>query len=114
MTIPDPAVYASIPTALCFGVWSVRQLIKSVKGETGARGPRGIEGSAMTVRDYKQLADLLKEELNGRYMMAPEARDKFEDVKERVDNLDRKMDVFSADLSRLIVRIEPLVAKHHA
>jgi hypothetical protein len=56
----------------------------------------------MTVRDYQQMADILKQELNGRYMMADEARLRF-------DKLNEKVDTHASQVSRFIEKVESFI-----
>ena len=41
----------------------------------------------MSVRDCEQLSDYLMKQFNGRYMLAPEAREKFAAIHHRIDAL---------------------------
>lgn len=102
MNIPDPAVYATLPMFGGMVVWIGTQFVKSVtRGDTGAAGPQGIPGAtmAMTVRDYQQISDLMKQELNGRYMFADESRKRFDMVDHKIDGLERTVKALAANLS---------------
>lgn len=98
MTIPDPLVYASIVPLLGatakVGQWFVQDVIRQKK--TNDRSNAAIDQrparAEMTISEFRPIADLLKDELNGRYMMAQEARDKFAAIDAKLVEVDRKMD----------------------
>lgn len=98
MTIPDPLVYASIAPLLGavikVGQWFVQDVMKQKK--TDARSNAAIDQrpahAEMTISEFRPIAELLKDELNGRYMMAQEARDKFAAIETKLVKLDSKID----------------------
>jgi hypothetical protein len=83
--VPDGAVWAALPLMGAMGVWSLRSLIVQVAWPKGDRGETGRDGPAMTVRDYREISDVLRKELNGRYMMADEARERFTTLEQKLD-----------------------------
>lgn len=89
MTVPDPAFYASLPAIGGMIVWIARQFVianaKSSSGEFESIAP------SLTVRGYKEIAELLTKELNGRYMLAGEARDKFKELGSKIDILAERL-----------------------
>lgn len=93
MNIPDPAVYAALPLLGGAAVWIARQFVTQTAGPRGDVGPRGLTGQdapPMTIRDYRQVAAVMKDELNGRYMLATEARERFAALEEKVDEAKRE------------------------
>ena len=88
MQVPDAGVYAVLPMTGAFAVWGLTQFVRQVvgpKGDTGPRGQPGADAQRLTVRDYKEVAEVLRAELNGRYMMAGEARERFAAIEEKLD-----------------------------
>lgn len=77
--------------------WIARQFILDVMSKTrrGALDLRSlsippataapVQHVEMTLSDFRQIADMLKRELNGRYMFADEARKRFEDLENRLE-----------------------------
>lgn len=97
MNIPDPAVYASIPVVGAAAVWIGRQFVQSVL-RNSRPGGRTVE---MNVGEYKQLSELLTQTLNGRYMAATEARDRFS----RIDRNIERMHTDHADLRETVAQL---------
>ncbi len=98
MQIPDPAIYASLPVLGAACVWVGRQFV--VTNARRLREP-AIRVAApldvpMSLREYKDVSDLLKQELNGRYMAASEARDRFAQVERKIEDLGDSLKVFIA------------------
>ncbi len=92
MTIPDTAVYAILPIAAAAALWAAKAFVDertrrrtttTTVTTTQPQAPAHVE---LTIGDFRQIADLLKAELNGRYMFANEAREKFDELGERLDN----------------------------
>lgn len=82
MTIPDPLVYGNVGLIVGGVIWGIKQIAKGEKGEKGEAGKPG-----MTVREYKELSEVLITSLNGRYMMAGECRGRFENLEKKVDEI---------------------------
>ena len=103
MVVPDSAAWALVATnAGGIFVWALRSFINQEagpKGSTGNTGAPGKDAPEITIRVYKQLADLLISQLNGRYMMADEAR-------HRLQTLEVKLDVQGESLNKLIERLD--------
>lgn len=106
MTVPDPLVYASIPLLGGAVVWIGQQFVQSVilRNRATADPERAIAPPAppllapqLTVESYRQIAELMKQELNGRYMFAKEARDRFGSVETKIDGLGRDMKAFISE-----------------
>lgn len=91
MNIPDPAVYALLPTLGGMAVWIGTAFIKSVTGTSAPVPAIPNIPVSMTVRDYQQISELLKKELNGRYMFAEEARNRFDAIEHKLDGQSRLM-----------------------
>lgn len=90
MNVPDPAVYAALPVIGGAFIWIARQFILDVLSRSRPR-----TAPQMSLGDFGQLADALKRELNGRYMFAEEARDKF-------NGLEMRLEACVEDLKRYI------------
>ena len=98
MIVPDAAVYGSIPVVAGSLVWMGRQFVLDTldrKGPKGDKGDRGNDagpiGDQMTVRNYKSFSDFLIAQLNGRYLMATEARERFAQINVKLDRLHDSM-----------------------
>ena len=103
MNVPDGAVYAALPTLGAAAVWIATSFIKQVAGPRGERGDRGDAGRdapELTVRDYQLISETLVKELNGRYMIADEARGRFM-------ALEAKMDKHAQEVRMAFARIDP-------
>ena len=89
MSVLDAALGATIPIIAGTLVWAGRQFVTQTVGQTGARGPIGPSGPAgsMTITDYHELADLLMERFNGRYLLASDARAMFDRIERKIDQL---------------------------
>ena len=83
MNVPDAAVYAALPMIGGFAVWVAGRFVKQVAGPQGERGEPGSH--EVTVRDYKLISEELVKQLNGRYMLADEARGRFMRVEAKID-----------------------------
>lgn len=99
------------------GIWIATQFVRSITnppGPKGDPGPKGNDGAvgSMRVADYRQIAALLKDELNGRYMFADEARQKFSNVESKIEVLERKVDLHAGEVSSFIAKVTPLIPKH--
>lgn len=93
MNVPDWAVGSSIPVLAGSLAWGARQFVLSVvtkRGPQGTQGEPGPAGPEMTVRAFNQLADLLTQRLNGRYMLAIEARERFDRIETLIDRMTEK------------------------
>ena len=95
MNIPDPVVYVSIPSTIAGLIWAGRQFVyqtvgkqgnQGIQGDQGPEGPPGHDAFDMTVRDYKILSEQLVKELNGRYMLANESRERFMALEGKIDD----------------------------
>ena len=82
MFIPDPAVYAALPILASGVTWAAKAFIDSRARRRISPGTNHVE---LTLGDFQQIADLLKRELNGRYMFANEARQKFDELANKMD-----------------------------
>lgn len=89
MTIPDPLVYSSLPVLLGFVVWVSRNFVKETVAlfkkdsrDDAASPPR----KQLSIGDFTEIATLLKQELNGRYMFAVEARERFAAIERKIDH----------------------------
>lgn len=94
MQIPDSIVFASIPIVTGSLLWAAKQFVKDNQGEKGERGERGEQGRAapgITVRDYKELSEMLINIFNGRYMLATESRERFENLERKIDNINEHL-----------------------
>src|SRR5580693_1733236 len=94
MNVPDPLFYASIPTLGGLLLWGGRQFVLStigMKGDKGEKGDRGESSLGDSVRDFVDLRKAITEELNGRYMFADEARQRFEKLECGLENLETKL-----------------------
>jgi hypothetical protein len=87
MQVPDAAVYACVPTLAGCLLWIGRQFVMDVISSRGPRGEKGDPGPGMTVRDYKEFSSFLIGQLNGRYLMAGEARERFAALESKLDDL---------------------------
>ena len=93
MMVPDGLVWASIPVLAGCLLWAGRGFVidtvnqRGPKGEDGKQGEQGNPGPGMSVRSYKELSEMLVTQLNGRYMMADEARQRFDLMAEKIDDL---------------------------
>jgi hypothetical protein len=91
--VPDPFVYAAVPLIGGFLLWCLRQFIVStgkqgIQGDTGPPGPQGAKGvDGMSVRDFKEFSRLLCTEMNGRYLLAKDARDEFAKLNLKLDQI---------------------------
>ncbi len=76
-------------------MWAAKAFVSQVAGPRGDKGDTGQPGSMaeLSVRDYKEITDVLRRELNGRYMMAEEARDRFSAIDKRLEHLMVKVGV---------------------
>lgn len=101
MTIPDQLFYACIGPAAGAVVWWARQFVISSisrwrqegSGPADISPARGAASSAgMTVRDYQQIRELMVKELNGRYMLAKEARERFDALAEKIEDVRRLLE----------------------
>jgi hypothetical protein len=84
MVVPDAAVYAALPLLGGVAVWVGKQFVSSVKLGTGT------PPDEMSVKVYRQLAHMFRSELeshfDNRYMFADEARQRFTDLEQKLDN----------------------------
>jgi hypothetical protein len=101
MNIPDPMVYASLPILGGAAVWIGQQFVQSVifrnRDDPKTSPERRERLSAMTVQDYRQISELLKQELNGRYMFAKEARERFGGIENKIEHLGEDMKAFISE-----------------
>lgn len=102
MNIPDPFIYASIAPIGGFVVWTGRQF---VVWATNQKKNQEVDSTLqplveLTVRDYKQITELFTKELNGRYMFATEAREKFEKLEQQLASHATEMRVFMAKIGK--------------
>ena len=92
VNVPDPAVYASIPVVAGSLLWIGRQFVVATveqvgpKGDVGAKGATGDPGE-MTVDNYRKFSDFLIERLNGRYLLATDARERFDKIDSKLDHI---------------------------
>ncbi len=119
MTIPDPAVYSALPVVAGALLWAAKAFVSDVINRTRRRTtttttvttapplPPASTHVEMTLGDFRQIADLLKAELNGRYMFAAEAREKFSELgdklDEKVEALEHLMETKVAELKTCIL-----------
>ena len=92
MSVLDAALGSTVTIVASTLVWVGRQFVTQTVGQTGARGPIGPSGptgstGSMTIKDYHELADLLMERFNGRYLLAVDARDRFDRIEHKIDQL---------------------------
>ena len=89
VNVPDPAVYGSIPVVAGALLWIGRQFVVATVGQAGPKGDKGATGDpgSMSVRDYRQLSDYLIERLNGRYLLATDARERFDAIDRKLDHI---------------------------
>lgn len=85
MNIPDPAIWAGIPTMAVFAGWTAKMFVDS-------RQRRNADPGDMKVRDalviaanitphiIDPLADAMVKKLNGRYMLEKDATRRFDEV----------------------------------
>lgn len=88
--ISDALLGACVPIAAGGVLWTVKQFIKTTVGERGPKGddgPRGKDGLSMSVRQYKEFSDFLITQLNGRYLLAAEARELFSSLENKVESI---------------------------
>jgi len=85
----DTMVGACIPLAIGFGVWVAKQFVKQEVGAQGEHGEKGDKGDPgdMSVKQFQSLCKYLVTELNGRYMLAEEARERFDKLERRVNEV---------------------------
>ena len=99
MNVPDGAVYAALPLMGAAAVWIATQFVRQVAGPRGEQGAPGHDAPEMTVRDFQLIADELVKRLNGRYMLADEARGRFM-------ALEAKIDEHAKETRRVLARLE--------
>jgi hypothetical protein len=91
MNIPDGMVWASVPTVGGCLLWMAKHYIQDVskgeKGDKGNQGNQGEPGLDMSVRNFKELADFLVVQLNGRYLLASEFREQHNSLVMKIDNI---------------------------
>jgi hypothetical protein len=91
MMVPDGLVWVSIPVlAGAIGKasqWFVQDVISTSKraNRDNAKIDERAQGRTMSITDFEQIGTLLKQELNGRYMLATEAREKFAAISHQID-----------------------------
>lgn len=90
MTIPDQLVYASVSTMAGIAVWAARQFVVSVRHNNTK------DDRPLTVRAYRELADLLKDDLGSHFMSAPEARTHFLNLSAKIDSVTEELHVYMA------------------
>jgi hypothetical protein len=88
----DNLVGATVPAAAAFIVWTLRQFIISTVGPKGPKGDKGDMGPEMSIKNFRVIVDLLCSELNGRYMFAIEARQRFDKIESRLDALIERLE----------------------
>lgn len=103
MIVPDGLVFASAPVLLAAsakaGQWFVQDVISHNK-----KTSRTNTSAPMTLADFELIADLMKRELNGRYMFATEAREKFAALEKQIEEHAREMKAFMVDLAKAQTR----------
>jgi hypothetical protein len=102
MTIPDPLIYTSIPTIAVYVAWTGRQFVLSTMRRSPLPQPRLIREEPdtlmrLSVRDYKELADTLRRELDGRYLEAKEARAHFASLSAKIDTIGEHLQIYVAE-----------------
>ncbi len=116
MTIPDNAVYTAVPILAGMALWIaksfVHQIASKAKRTTTVTTTTSVPAAPtipahveLTLTDFTQISDLLKKELNGRYMFAEEARKQFKETREQVEALETKLDNMITDLKDYIAEI---------
>lgn len=109
MNIPDGLVYASLPVLLGAiykaGRWFVQDVVSTNKkaNRENARIDDRSPGPAplITLHDFDDISSLMKKELNGRYMLAPEAREKFASLERLIEQLTRRIDALLSQVTHL-------------
>ncbi len=103
VTVDDRAIYAGLPVFAMASVWIGRQFVLSNAAGRRERervirvaAPAAAPDVPMSLREYKDVSDLLKQELNGRYMQASEARDRFGAVERKIEDLGDSLKIFIA------------------
>ena len=96
MIVPDAVVYGNLALGGTVLVWAARQFIYQTvgnEGNQGNRGPQGDKGDPgepscnMSVKEFNVFCDLLMVRLNGRYLLAEDAKDMFKGIENKIDNL---------------------------
>lgn len=99
MNIPDAEVYSALPVIGGGLLWAAKAFVTDIIDRTKRRtttttttisapaAPPHVPHVEMTLGDFRQVADLLKDELNGRYMFAKEAREKFDEIRSSIQEL---------------------------
>ena len=85
MNVPDAAVYAALPMIGGFAVWVAGRFVNQIAGPKGEPGMPGRDAPELTVRDYQLISETLVKELNGRYMIADEARGRFMSLEAKIE-----------------------------
>lgn len=88
MGLSDNLLGAAVPIVVGAGYWALKQLIREQSGRQGPKGDRGEPGLGMTVRNFKEFSDFLIIQLNGRYLLANEARAWFKKIDDRIANIE--------------------------
>jgi hypothetical protein len=97
-------------------VWCLRQFVFSttgVRGEPGEQGPQGPAGpSGMTVRDFKELAQLLCTEMNGRYLLTKDAHKRFDELRDKIDSVSMSLANRAERLTEIESKLDALSVLH--
>ncbi len=95
MALNDAMVGACVPLVVGFGVWIAKQFIHQEveRGPRGDPGPPGEPGLGMSVRNFKEFADFLIQQLNGRYLLAEEFRLRHSQLEMKVDDMRDKLGI---------------------
>lgn len=99
MNIPDAEVYSALPVIAGGLLWTAKAFVTDIIDRTKRRTtttttvtsapappPTASTHVELTLGDFRQIAELLKAELNGRYMFAAEARQKFDELGAKLDS----------------------------
>jgi hypothetical protein len=97
MMIPDQFVYASIPVVAGGALWIGRQFVRSVDSDAHTEEDQPVPTTELSLRDYQQLSEVLKQELDTRYMLASEMRNWFARIERQNAQLAARVDTFIAE-----------------
>lgn len=111
MNVPDGLVWASIaPTAAASG-FLLKLVVQKFSGESA---PATFDVAEMSVKQLNALSGYLVEKLNGRYMMASEARARFDKIERGMaDQHEKLQGKIHHDMKNLMVEVVRAIDSNH-